>query len=75
MAWGGFDSIQFSFKSKESSRKNSSNAKVKADGLWEEQDRLIYRNWSRKRGLRMTKRNKIVWLGCLYSSAYLYDLG
>lgn len=53
MAWRGFDGIQFSFKSKEFSRKkNSSNAKVKADALWEEeQDRLIYRDWNRKCGL------------------------
>lgn len=31
MALGGFNGIHFSFKSKELSRKNSSNSKVKAD--------------------------------------------
>lgn len=75
MALRGFNGIQFSFKSKELSRKNNSNAKVKADALWEEQDRLIYRDWSRKHGLRMIKRNKITWLGCLYFSACLCDFG
>lgn len=63
MARGGFNSLHFSFKSTELSRKNSSNSKVKADALWEEQDTLIYGNWNRKCGLRMTMRNKITWLG------------
>lgn len=60
---GGFNGIYFSFKSKELSRKNSSNSKTKADALWEEQDTLIYGGWNRKCGLRMTMRNKIMWLG------------
>lgn len=75
MAWRRFDAIRFSFKSKELSRKKGSNAKVKANALWEEQDRLIYRDWSGKRGLGMTKRKKITWIDCLYFRACLCDLG
>lgn len=74
MARGGFNGDHFSFQSKQLSRKNSSNSKVKADALWEEQDTLIYGGWNRKCGLRMRMRNKITWLGWLYFSACLCNL-
>lgn len=63
MAWRGFHGIHFSFESKELSRKNSRNSKVKADALWEEQDRLIYGDWNRKHGSRMAMNNRIRRLG------------
>lgn len=53
----------FLLRAKSSLGKIAANSKVKADALWEEQGRLIYWNWNRKCGLRMTMRKKIMWLG------------
>lgn len=54
MVWHGEDLKAFSFllRAKSFLGKNSSNVKVKANALWEEeQDRLIYRDCKRKCGL------------------------
>lgn len=54
----------FLLRAKSSLGKIAANSKVKADALWEEQGRLIYWNWNRKCGLRMTvrKKNNVAWL-------------
>lgn len=72
---GRFNGIHFSFQSKELSRKNSSHSKVKADALWDEQERLIYGAWNWKCGLRMTMRNKITWLADWISVCVCVSLG